>query len=65
MKTMQDFFQRQIDQARDAIRMFESGELTSGDYFVPFKDRTPAIIQNYQRIIEDLEEILRKLDAEG
>ena len=58
MKTVQDFLadhQRQIDEARDRIRMYELGEMALGDTFPPFKDWTPEAIQNDQRLIEDLE----------
>jgi hypothetical protein len=48
-------YQAQIERARDRIRMFESGEMSIGDTFPPFKDWTPEAIALEQQIIGSLQ----------
>lgn len=54
-------WERQVEQARDRIRMMESGELALKDAFAPFKDRTPEAIETERNLISNLESGIRKL----
>jgi hypothetical protein len=54
-------WQKQIDEAHDRIRMFESGEMAVKDTHAPFKDWTHEAITIEQQIIANLEAGIKKL----
>jgi hypothetical protein len=54
-------WQRQVNLARDRIRMMESGEMAVKDTFAPFKDWTPEAVETERQMISSLESGIKKL----
>lgn len=50
-----DNYQKQIDSARDRIRMFKAGEMAVHDAEPPHRDWTPEAIANDEQLITKLE----------
>lgn len=54
-------YHSQIDLAQDRVRMFETGTMSYGDTWPPFKDCTQEAIDRDKLLIENYQQAINRL----